>query len=435
MEYLDELEGRALHKPAEDEQLFAAWQIFKHANEGILITDRKGVIQTTNPAVGKLFGYLPDELNGKSVEILIPGDSSHKHEKLRDGYFENPYSRPMKKGEELFGVRKDGTRVPLEISLSSFKTQDGLFAIAFIADRTELSRKQELLHLNQIQLENLAKQLKIANTDLENRVKRRTQMLEETISELNDAQEQLRLSLEKEKELGDLKSKFASLVSHEFRTPLATILSSLNLIERYSREGLNDNQKNHAARIKKSVQNMVDIINDLLTITRIERNQLEIRPEPLELFGFLSNIRSDLQKYLKTGQFIEIEEHCSGEVVTDINMLGQIITNLLTNAIKFSGEHSRVQVSCRSEGNMVVVAVSDQGIGIPEEELNQLYDSFYRASNAANIEGTGLGLFIVHKCVETLKGTVDVRSSLGEGTTVTISIPRNINEQKEDTSH
>lgn len=435
MEHMDEHEGRAVHKPAEDEQLFAAWQIFQHANEGILITDRKGLIQTTNPAVEKLFGYQADELRGKSVEILIPKDSSHKHEKLRDGYFNNPYNRPMKKGEELFGVRKDGTTVPLEISLSSFKTQDGVFAIAFIADRTELSQKQELLKMNQIELENLARQLKIVNADLENRVKRRTQMLEETISELNDAQEQLRMSLEKEKELGDLKSKFASLVSHEFRTPLATILSSLNLIERYSKEGLNDNQRNHSGRIKKSVQNMVDIINDLLTITRIERNQLEIRPEPFDLSVFLTNVKSDLIKYLKTGQYIEIEEHCGGEVVTDINMLGQVITNLLTNAIKFSGENSRVLVSCSNNGNMVDISVIDQGIGIPEEELSQLYDSFYRASNAANIEGTGLGLFIVLKCVETLKGKVNMSSRLGEGTTVTISIPKNIHEQKKDTAH
>lgn len=418
------------HQNSGEEQLHTAWQIFQHANEGILITNKYGIIQTINPATVRLFGYEPADLVGQTVEKLIPAKYGNRHENLRQGYFDNPYSRPMKMGNDLHGLRKDGQEIPLEISLSSFNSNGEIFAIAFIADRTELSRKEALLHKNQIELENLAKKLKIANSDLENRVKRRTQMLEETISELNDAQEQLRKSLEKEMELGDLKSKFASLVSHEFRTPLATILSSLNLIERHSKEGLNENQQNHVVRIKKAVQNMVDIINDLLTITRIEQNQLEIKPELFDLPMFLDAVRSDLLKFLRPGQQIHISAEGAGQITTDRNMLGQVLTNLVSNAIKFSPEGSDVKMSCTDQGDVFKIAVEDRGIGIPREELDRLYDSFFRASNAANIEGTGLGLFIVNKCVESLNGKVSIDSELGKGTTVSIVIPKILNEEK-----
>jgi PAS domain S-box-containing protein len=416
---------------ADPQELEAAWQIFRHANEGILITDEQGKIQTINPAIERMFGYTATELVGNRVELLMPKETALRHGDLRDGYFENPYSRPMKRGETLMGRTKSGKNIPLEISLSSFKTATARFAIAFVVDRTEVSTKEDLLQKNQQDLLKLSEQLKEANSQLEVRVKRRTQMLEETISELNDAKEQLRISLEREKELGALKSNFASLVSHEFRTPLATILSSLNLMERYSETGMNDNQSKHAGRIRKSVQVMVDIINDMLTITRIDKNQIEIKPEEIELGEFLNGLLSDLAKLLKTGQHFDLTGLKTAEIESDKAMLGQVVTNLITNAIKFSGEGKPIQIDISEIDKGYSIAVKDSGIGIPGNEIAKLQESFFRASNASDIEGTGLGLFIVQKCVHLLQGTVEIESEQGYGTTVTICLPFKTNEKKD----
>lgn len=405
-----------------DNELLSAWHIFQHAGEGIIITNSRGVIVNSNPAIEKLFGYKPEFLRGKTIEILMPEDVSERHQEHRNKYFAKPYSRPLLMGSNLRGRKADGSVIPLHISLSSFSENGETFAIAFISDRTELNQKEELLQKNQNELKQLAVELKLLNTQLEKRVQKRTQMLEETIAELNDAQIQLKLSLENEKELGDMKSKFASLVSHEFRTPLATILSSLNLIERYSNNELNENQQKHVGKIKKAVQSMVDIITDLLTITRIDNNKLEFRPFSLKVKQFFETIENDFQKFLKPGQKLHIECLTQEDFVTDSNLLGQIINNLLTNAIKFSEENTNISVSVTCRSGELGITISDQGVGIPEEDLHHLYESFYRASNVASVEGTGLGLFIVKKCLELIGGEIEVSSEVNKGTNFKIKI-------------
>lgn len=405
-----------------DNELLSAWHIFQYVGEGIVITNSRGVIVNSNPAIEKLFGYKPEFLRGKTIEVLMPQDVSERHQEHRNKYFAKPYSRPLLMGSNLRGQRTDGSIIPLHISLSSFSENGETFAIAFISDRTELNEKEELLQKNQNELKQLAVELKQLNTQLEKRVQKRTQMLEETIAELNDAQIQLKISLENEKELGDMKSKFASLVSHEFRTPLATILSSLNLIERYSNNELNENQQKHVGKIKKAVQSMVDIITDLLTITRIENNKLEFRPSTLNVKQFFESIETDFQKFLKPGQTLLVDCNSKSDFITDSNLLGQVINNLLTNAIKFSEENTGISVGVNCSSGELEIIISDEGVGIPEEDLHHLYESFYRASNAASIEGTGLGLFIVKKCLELIGGEIEVSSEVNKGTRFRITI-------------
>jgi PAS domain S-box-containing protein len=414
-----------------EKEILSAWHIFENTAEGIIMTDNRGRIVNSNPAIEKLFGYTSDFLLGKTIEILMPDEVSAKHKEHRDSYFAKPYSRPLLMGSNLRGKKADGSIIPLHISLSSFVENGETFAVAFISDRTELTRKEEQLVKNQNNLKQLTDELKVLNSQLEKRVQKRTQMLEETIAELNDAQIQLKISLEKERELGDMKSKFASLVSHEFRTPLATILSSLNLIERYSQDELNSNQQKHVFKIKKSVQSMVDIINDLLTITRIENRKLEYKPIPIGVKQFMDNVVADFQKFLKPGQSISLNCQATGDIVTDPNLLSQVVNNLLTNAIKFSDENTIINLGVQHESDVLNITVEDKGVGIPEEDLHNLFDSFYRASNVSSIEGTGLGLFIVKKCLELLGGEIKVSSVLNKGTTVKIKIKEHtINDEK-----
>ena len=193
--------------------------LFEFATEGIIIANRKGVIIKANPSSERLFGYEKYELVGKVIEDLIPSKYAKSHVKQRDSYHENPHPRAMGKNMTLFAKRKDNSEFPVEISLSHYVENDEQLSIAFIIDITERKQQEDkIITLNQ---------------NLEKKVKERTNVLHEALLELENSKEQLSIALEKEKQLNDMKSRFVTMASHEFRTPLSTILSSVSLIGKY----------------------------------------------------------------------------------------------------------------------------------------------------------------------------------------------------------
>jgi PAS domain S-box-containing protein len=224
--------------------------LFEFATEGILVADSQGNIVRVNPAAEKMFGYSSGELIGKKIEVLIPKRFEHKHSGYRENYSQQPRPRSMGIGMDLFGLKKDGTELPVEISLSPFKTSDANFVIAFIIDISVRKKNEASINKNQHQLERLAGELKVTNAELEKRVRDRTLILEEALHELERSRQELSHSLEKEKELNELKSRFVAMASHEFRTPLATILSSLNLASNIPRWVKKKNRKNTLRELK-----------------------------------------------------------------------------------------------------------------------------------------------------------------------------------------
>src|SRR5829696_2576632 len=227
--------------------------LFLYATEGILVVNAEGEIIKINPSAEKLFGYEKDELLGKKVEALIPRKLAKQHLNHREKYDANPHARAMGKDIELFGLKKDGKEFPVEISLSPYSTPEGNFVIAFIIDVT--LRKQAEANL------------KNYSAELEKQVKNRTLILEEAIHELEKTKKELNNALEKEKELSELKSRFVSMASHEFRTPLATIMSSLSLVTKYGEMDDKEKQGKHITRIKTSINNLTDILNDFLSVS------------------------------------------------------------------------------------------------------------------------------------------------------------------------
>ena len=383
--------------------------LFLYATEGILITNDKGEIININPSAEKLFRYEPGELLGKKIETLIPQRFS-AHKQHRERYNKNPHARAMGAGMELYGLRKDGTELPVEISLSPYTTSEGRFVVAFIIDITMRKQAEE--------------RLKGYSAELERQVKNRTLILEEAIEELEKTKKDLHHALQKEKELNELKSRFVSMASHEFRTPLTTMMSSLSLVTKYGEQNDVQNQSKHVNKIKTSINNLTDILNDFLSVSRLEEGRIEHLPERVHVMDFIAGIVSEMQLMASGGQRITYQ-HTGPEMASlDPKIFRNVLFNLISNAIKFSPEGGEVEVTSALSGHSFEISVRDRGIGISKEDQKHLFGRFFRGHNATHIQGTGLGLNIVAKYAELMEGSVHFESEENKGTVFTIRIPQ-----------
>jgi signal transduction histidine kinase len=239
------------------------------------------------------------------------------------------------------------------------------------------------------------------------------------------AEESIRQALEKEKKISDLKSQFISIASHEFRTPLATINSSNDLLQRYCRDAMDVKKSKHFQQIQTSVAQMTQLLDDVLVLGQADAGKLEFKPASLNLLQFCRHLIEELQ--LNAGRQHTISFTSYGEctnVCMDENLLRRILTNLISNAIKYSPQGGEVifQVACKDK--IVRFDIQDQGIGIPVDSQRELFTPFYRAANASKIKGTGLGLSIVKRCVDLHHGQIYVESEVGLGTTFIVTLPR-----------
>jgi PAS domain S-box-containing protein len=391
--------------PAQMQSLNA---LFLHATEGIIISDSSGKILRANPAAERLFGYETDELEGCVIEDLVPRRYEKSHARHRHEYYGDPHPRSMGRNIDLFARRKDQTEFPVEISLSYYREKDELNVIAFIIDITERKRhEQSIVRLNQ---------------ELERKVQERTKGLQDALAELGRSKQQLSEALEAQKELNDLKSRFVTMASHEFRTPLSAILSSTSLIGKYN--ALHDERiEKHVQRVRSAVTNMTIILDDFLSVEKLETGAVKIRKEHVEVPVLAKEIINQLQGLLTGGQRILHVHTGEAHAKLDPQIVRNILINLLSNAVKFSTDGSDVNLSTAVSAEITSIIVADRGIGIPPEEHGRLFGRFFRARNATNIQGTGLGLNIVSRYLEALGGNIRFESEPGKGTTFYVNIP------------
>ena len=238
------------------------------------------------------------------------------------------------------------------------------------------------------------------------------------------AEAELHKALEREKELNELKSRFISMASHEFRTPLTTILGSAELLKHYSYKWSSEKKLVHFERIHSNVQHLVELLNDVLLIGQVEAGKLQFNPERLDVVQFCSTLVEELQ--LSAGSEHTITFTCQFpklEGYLDEKLLRHILSNLLSNAIKYSPTSSTVNFELVRQNDLAIFHIQDSGIGIPLEDRQHLFESFHRAKNVGNIPGTGLGLSIVKRSVDLHGGNITVNSEVGVGTTFTVTIP------------
>jgi PAS domain S-box-containing protein len=396
----------------EDSQLFQT--IFDHASIGIIVVDERADIISMNSFALLQFGYANrEEVLGKKIELLIPARFHHRHEKHRDGYMHDPKSRPMGIGLDLYAVKKDGSEFPVEISLGNYFIEGSKFVVAFVNDIT-LRKEAEnaIIRLNE---------------ELEQKVQDRTISLQETVGKLNEQireteekDKELRAALDKEKELGELKSRFVSVASHEFRTPLSTVLSSVYLLQKYTSAEDQPKREKHIQRIISSVNLLTDILNDFLSVGKIEEGKIQARFSKFDLKKNITETIAEMQSVSKAGQQIRYEHVGETEVELDPGMFKHISLNLLSNAIKFSPENAVIEIHSSVTDKQIEMRVKDSGIGISKEDQTHLFERFFRATNAINIQGTGLGLHIVSKYAELMNGRIFCKSETDKGTEFTI---------------
>jgi len=384
--------------------------IIENAIDGIITIDDRGKVESINPAACGLFQYSQDEVIGNNISMLMPPPDREQH----DGYLHR-YQRTGRPhiigiGREVTGLRKDGSRFPFRLGVSEVQFSGRKVYTGFIHDLSHQREAEE--------------RLREYASHLEEQVEERTRSLRHSVQALQEAKEEVSLSLVKEKELGQLKSRFVSMASHEFRTPLSAVQLSASLIEKYAAPFDNPNITKHVARIKNAVNNLTTILNDFLSLEKLEAGKVEPTFNNFDLVKLSEEITEEMQMVAKQNQNIIYQHTGINKMVTlDQNLIKNCILNLVGNAIKYSGENTFIEFNTEINEEACIITIKDNGIGIPDTDQKHLFEAFFRAHNTGNIPGTGLGLNIVARYAELMNGKVNFKSNINEGTLFTISFP------------
>jgi len=403
--------------------------IINTAIDGIITIDSRGVVELINPSASCLFEYAPNEVIGQNIKMLMPQPYKSEHDMYMARYHMTKRPHIIGIGREVMGRKKSGKIFPFRLAVSEVILNDRVIFAGIIHDLSDMKKaEEEIIKLNKrlekkvtkrtFELEKTVNQLLSTNTTLQKEIKDR----QTAERKLQRSEMELRDALEKEKELNELKSRFVSMASHEFRTPLTSILSSAAIIGRYTKEEQQPNREKHINRIKASVANLTGILNDFLSLSKLEEGKVEINSTELDLTTLCKEISEDVKGLLKSNQSVEHKTiGPTKKVVIDDRILRNILFNLVSNAIKYSDK--TITCTIRYEEEYFQIEVADQGIGIPAEDQKHLFSRFFRAGNVTNIQGTGLGLNIVRRYVDLLNGDIFFTSEHEVGTTFFVKIP------------
>jgi two-component system sensor kinase FixL len=391
--------------------------IFDTVLDGIITIDKKGTVESMNPAAAKLFGYTPTEVVGHNVKILMPEPDQSKH----DGYLKNYHQTKEKKiigiGSEVIGKRKDGKTFSFWLRVSEVILEDKTIYTGIIHDLSEQKKTQEKLEKK---VASRTKELAQVIEKLQHINKNK----EEEIANRKEKEKKVKHALIREIELGELKSRFVSMASHEFRTPLAGILSSTELIELSNSSEHENKRLKYLKQIRESVQSLTAILNDFLSLGKLQEGKTVCNPISFDLLKLAEEMIENMEQIKKPNQTIFFDYTGDREVYQDFNVLKNVFINLISNAIKYSEEGTSIYFDINTDAEQITIRVKDSGIGIPETDQKHLFERFFRAKNATNIQGTGLGLNIVKQYLELMGGTIFFESIENDGTTFKVNLPK-----------
>ena len=352
------------------------------ATQGVVLVDEENTIVMVNQYIEDTFGINRDELLGKSVDVLLPQANQETHKQLHQAYSENPVDRPMGTGQELLALHADGTTFPVEVSLTPIEIEGEMHIMAFVVNISE--RKQNEFRRNQ--------------------------------------QHQMELALEKEKLLQELQGRFVNLVSHEFRTPLSVINMSADVMLRYLGKLDEERLRAKLTTVQTQVESMIELMEQGLEKTKQRARHIELTPEWVDTKALIEQVVATIQSLNTTKHIFEIKAH-DGKIYADPLLLDQLISNLLINATRYSPAESTISITAKHLETEWIIDIQDSGVGIPEADVDLIFEPFFRSDNVTMISGTGLGLSIVKRYVDAHEGTIDVMSVLDEGTRITLHLP------------
>ncbi|WP_203296134.1 PAS domain-containing sensor histidine kinase [Luteirhabdus pelagi] len=386
-------------------------------SEGIIIVNESQEVVASNGPANAMFGYEADELIGAHLNTLIPKEYHKAHPKHFHQFIDHSSSRQMGHGRDLYGLRKDGSVFPVEAGLNPFQIYETKYVMALVSDIT--IRKQQEQEIREL------------NASLEEKIEARTKTLEETVQQLQqeverrrEAENKMKESLQKERELNELKTKFLSMVSHEFKTPLSGILTSATLVGKYTSEEQQPKREKHLKTIKAKIKYLDNILSDFLSIERLETGKTVYKFSQFPLSKVVNEVIYDANMLLKDGQQIEYPQDIDDIMLEfDEKILELVLTNLINNAIKYSPENTVIDVQAEVRNEQLYLTVIDQGIGIPKKEQKHIFNRYFRAENALLNAGTGIGLNIVKSHLENLGGDIEFSSTEGQGSIFVVNIP------------
>ncbi len=403
--------------------------IMDTAVDGILVINNSGIMLKVNKAVSELFLFSEEELIGHNVSMLMTDIDKYAHDGYINNYVQTRKPKIIGIGRDIFGRRKDGTVFDLRLAVSEVVVNGQMLFTGILHDITPLKNtERKLLGLNQeldtkvaqrtFEVERVVNQLLAVNKTLNNEIEER-KIIE---NELLNVQSQIQAALSKERELNEMKENFITTVSHEYRTPLASILSSASLIAQYSSEDDLSKRLTHVEKIKKAANNLTALLTDILTISKIDENKISLSVETVNISQLANEIISELSPIFKAGQTILLDNQGfdQASINTDSKLVKNIIFNLTSNALKYSSDEVKISIG-QSIDNKLMISIHDKGIGIPLKDQSKLLGRFYRASNVGQIQGTGLGLHIVKKYCDLLKATLTIESEENSFTSVKIT--------------
>lgn len=398
--------------------------LFEHSSIGIIISNKEGIIEKSNPYATKIFGYEEDELVGKEVEILLPPALRNRHIQYRQSYTKDPHPRAMGSNLNLLALKKSGEEFPVEISLTFYESNGAMQIVSFVNDITvRKSAERELIQIKEeLEAKVVGRTKELSDALLE--LSHTNEGLEQEMDRRKKVEAQIRTMLEKEKELNELKSRFVSMASHEFRTPLAGILTSVSLIEKYPNTEDVPKRVKHIQNIKKSVRNLTNILNDFLSLDKLEQGKISSTPSEFDLNQFIDETVEEFRETSPRERIIVVN-HAESKmtIIQDKEMIRNVLINLISNAIKYSPDDGRIQIRTSKAGNTVRFEIEDEGMGIPATDQKHLFERFFRAKNVTNLQGTGLGLNIVKRYLDMMGGEITFVSVENKGTTFKVSLP------------
>jgi len=398
--------------------------LFQAASEGIIVVNSSQIVVAANLAAEEMFGYQQGELLNQHLDRLVPKDYHHIHHKHVDQFIDKSEKRQMGHGRDLYGVKNDGSLFPVEAGLNPFEIEGQRYVMSLIIDITIRKETQ--------------RQIRELNSELEEKIELRTRELSESVEDLKnlnvelgeeinrrkEAEEKIKDALQKEKELNELKTKFLSLVSHEFKTPLSGILTSATLAEKYTKEDQQPKREKHLVTIRNKVHYLNNILNDFLSIERLDSGRGQYKYSKFGLKRLINEVIYNANITLKDGQEISYPKDIEDvELFMDEKILELILSNLLGNAIKYSPENTCIQFMVDFHDDIIIFKIKDQGRGIPKQDQKHIFERYFRAENALLDQGTGIGLNIAKTHLENLGGTIQFESEENIGTTFTIEVP------------